>query len=479
MDSKILPRRTTIVATLGPSSSDPDTIRALAQAGMSVARINFSHGTYEEHRERIATVRAVSKQTGIPIACLQDLCGPKVRTGALSKPDGVLLETGNRFILTSDNVIGTTEKVSTTYKSLHLDIQPGEQVLLDDGAIELEVLEVQGRDLVTRVVHGGLLKPAKGINFPGSKLSVSALTEKDRKDVEFGLSLDVDLMALSFVRSAEDVLDLKEQLAKHGREDMPVIAKIEKPEALESLDSILDVVDGVMVARGDLGVEMPAEEVPMHQKEIIYKARRRGRVVITATQMLDSMILNPRPTRAESSDVANAIIDGTDAVMLSGETAVGKYPVETVSTMARIIEYTESMRHRIPWEWPSDTSLLERSSISRGVAKAACSVAEELDARYIITFSTSGNTARLVSHYRPTRPVLALAPTETICRQLALPWGITPILSKHYGSIEQLMLEGLDVVKEKGLVSPGDTAVVIFGTSLMPGVTDVMKVHRF
>ena len=472
-------RRTTIVATLGPVSSDPDTIKALVRAGMSVARINFSHGTYPEHRERIANIRAVSKQTGFPIACLQDLCGPKIRTGPMSEPDGVLLETGNRFVLTSDKLEGTADRVSTTYDRLHLDIQPGERVLLDDGAIELEVLKVQGHDLITRVVNGGLLKPAKGINFPGSELSVPALTEKDRKDVLFGLSLDVDMMALSFVRRAEDVLELKEYLATNGRADMPVIAKIEKPEALENLDSILDVVEGVMVARGDLGVEMPAEEVPMHQKRIIYEARRRGRLVITATQMLDSMILNPRPTRAESSDVANAIIDGTDAVMLSGETAVGKYPVETVSTMARIIEYTESMRHRIPWEWPSDSSLLERSSVSRAVAKAACSVAEELDARYIITFSTSGETARLVSHYRPGRPVLALAPSERVCRQLALPWGITPILSKHYESIEQLMFEGLDVVKEKGLVKPGDTAVVIFGTSLMPGATDVMKVHRF
>ena len=352
-------------------------------------------------------------------------------------------------------------------------------LLLDDGSMELEIENVRDGDVLTRVVRGGVLKPSKGINLPGTTLSVSALTDKDRKDAEFGLSLDVDFMALSFVRKADDVLDLKAFLAERGRADLPVIAKIEKPEALENLTAILDVVDGVMVARGDLGVELPAEEVPILQKKIIYEAHRRGRLVITATQMLESMIHNPRPTRAEASDVANAIIDGTDAVMLSGETAVGNYPVETVATMSRIASYTESMQGRIPWKWPSDTSLLERSSVSRAVAKAACRAAEELDARYLITFSESGSTARLLSHYRPNQPIIALTPSERVCRQLTLPWGITPVLSSHYETIEEMLLEGLGVLKKNGMVTTGDTAVVILGTTLLPGATDVMKIHHF
>jgi pyruvate kinase len=397
----------------------------------------------------------------------------------MSRPEGVTLIDGAEFTLTTERVAGTQTSVSTTYPKLAREVTPGEKILLDDGSIELEIENVRGGDVLTRVIRGGVLKPSKGINLPGTTLSVSALTDKDRKDAEFGLSLDVDFMALSFVRKADDILELKAFLAERGRADLPVIAKIEKPEALENLTAILDVADGVMVARGDLGVELPAEEVPMLQKKIIYEAHRRGRLVITATQMLESMIYNPHPTRAEASDVANAIIDGTDAVMLSGETAVGNYPVETVATMSRIANYTESMQGRIPWKWPSDTSLLERSSVSRAVAKAACRAGEELDARYLITFSESGSTARLLSHYRPKRPIIALTPSERVCRELTLPWGITPILSSHYETIEEMLLEGLGILKKNGLVATGDTAVVILGTTLLPGATDVMKVHCF
>lgn len=471
--------RTTIVATLGPATSDPESIENLIRAGMSVARINFSHGSYDEHRERVESIRAVSEKSGAHVACLQDLCGPKIRTGPLSNPEGVTLQDGAEFILTTEKVLGTAERASTTYDNMHEDVRVGESVLLDDGLIELKIERIQGRDVHTRVIHGGVLKPAKGINLPGSALSVSALTDKDREDVEYGLSLNVDYMALSFVRQADDILELKKLLAKNGREDMPVIAKIEKPEAMHNLEAILDVVDGVMVARGDLGVEMPAEQVPMLQKKIIYEAHRRGRLVITATQMLDSMIHNPRPTRAEASDVANAILDGTDAVMLSGETAVGKYPVKTVATMARIARHTESMWDRIPWKWPADSSLLDRSSVSRAVVKAACRTANELDARFVVTFTESGATARLASHYRPGQPIIALSSSKRVCRQLALAWGITPIFFNHYESLENMIKEGLELLITSGLVSAGDTAVMIAGTSLMPGATDVLKVHHF
>jgi pyruvate kinase len=471
--------RTTIVATLGPATSTPGAIESLITAGMKVARINFSHGTHAEHLERIEAVRTIAARTEKSVACLQDLCGPKIRTGSFETPEGVLLENGAPFILTSEPVTGSSSRASVTYEHFHEDVSEGEPVLLDDGLLELVIEKVEGRDVHTRVINGGVLKPSKGVNLPGSDLTVSALTAKDRQDVIAGLEMDVDYIALSFVRTAGDILELKELLAEQGREDMPVIAKIEKPEALDNLEEILDVVEGVMVARGDLGVEMPAEEVPMYQKKIIFAAQRRGKLVITATQMLDSMIHNPRPTRAEATDVANAILDGTDAVMLSGETAVGNFPVETVSTMARIARYTETMRSHTPAIWPEDTSLLDRSSVSLAVARAACRTAKEVDARFIVTFTGSGTTARLVSHFRPEQEILALSPSGEVCRQLALPWGVTPILFSQHETLETMISEGMEILRASGRVQPGDTAVMIAGTSLLPGATDVMKVHHF
>jgi len=471
--------QTTIVGTLGPASSDLDSIERLVRAGMSVARLNFSHGTHEDHRQNVDHIRAISVRMGTPIACIQDLSGPKIRTGPMSLTKGAELVDGAEFTLTADQVEGTEKCVSTNYSRLSRDVTPGESILLDDGSIELEVESVKGKDVLTRVVRGGLLTASKGINLPGTSLSVSALTEKDKKDAEFGLELGVDFMALSFVRKAEDILQLKEFLTERGRADLPVIAKIEKPEAVANLTAILEVVDGVMVARGDLGVELPPEEVPMLQKKIIYEARRRGCLVITATQMLESMIDNSHPTRAEASDIANAIIDGTDAVMLSGETAVGKYPVEAVTIMSRIASYTESMQSRIPWEWPEDTSLLERSSVSRAIARAACRIAEEIDATYLIAFSESGSTARLLSHYRPNHPIIVLTPSERACRQLTLPWGTTPIHCSQYETPEHMFAEGLDGLQKMGIVTSGDTAVIILGTTLLPGATDLMKVHYF
>jgi pyruvate kinase len=472
-------RRTNIVATLGPVSSDPDTLEKLIRAGMNVARLNYSHGTHEEHRQRLENVHAAARKLGTAVACLQDLSGPKIRTGHIAPPEGVLLQAGARFILTTDDVEGTAERVSTGYKSLPADVKAGERILLDDGQMELEVESVDGCEVVTRVVSGGHLKSNKGINLPGTKLSVSALTGKDRSDALHGIGIGVDYMALSFVRTAADVEELKEFLAANGRPDLPVIAKIEKPEAIHNLDNILAVCDGVMVARGDLGVELPAEQVPMIQKNIIFEAYRRGLIVITATQMLESMIHNPRPTRAEASDVANAILDGSDAVMLSGETAVGKHAVETVATMARIASHTESKNAHLPWHWPDGMSLLDRHSTARAVAKAACRAADELDARYVVTFTESGSTAILLSHFRPKCPIIAFTPSQDVYRRLALPWGVTPVMSVHYTSFEKMLDDGLGVLVHLGIVDKGDLVVVIFGTTLTPGATNIMKVHEF
>jgi pyruvate kinase len=472
-------RRTNIVATLGPASSDQATLERLIRAGLNVARLNYSHGSHEEHHQRLVNVHAAATRVGTSVACLQDLSGPKIRTSNLENPDGVVLEPGATFVLTSDACEGSAARVTTTYDRLPRDVKPGERILLDDGAMEIVVESVDGNDVVTRVINGGVLKPNKGINLPGTALSVSALTDKDRADVLHGLEIGVDFMALSFVRRAEDVSGLKDFLAAQGRPDMPVIAKIEKPEAMDNLASILEVADGVMVARGDLGVELPAEEVPMFQKTIIYEAYRRGLMVITATQMLESMISNPRPTRAEASDVANAILDGSDAVMLSAETAVGKYPVETVATMARIASHTESKQSRHAWRRPAESTLVGVHPTSLAVARAACETAEELKARYIIAFTESGTTARLVSHFRPDCHIMAMTPSKAVCRRLALPWGITPILSIHYESMEKMLEQGLDGISYLGLVEEGDVAVLLFGTSSMPGATNVMKVHTF
>jgi len=472
-------RRTNIVATLGPVSSDPDSLEKLIRAGVNVARLNYSHGSHEEHRQRLENVHAAARKLGAAIACLQDLSGPKIRTGHIAPPEGVLLEAGACFVLTTDEVEGTAARVSTSYRNLPADVKTGEKILLDDGLMEIEVESVRGNDVITRVISGGRLKSNKGINLPGTKLSVSALTAKDRSDALHGIEIGVDYMALSFVRTAADVTELKEFLAANGRPDMPVIAKIEKPEAIHNLDSILAVCDGVMVARGDLGVELPAEHVPMIQKKIIFEAYRRGLVVITATQMLESMIHNPRPTRAEASDVANAILDGSDAVMLSGETAVGEHAVETVETMARIVTYTESKNTRLPWHWPEGMSLLDRHSTSRAIAKAACRAADELDARYVVTFTESGSTARLISHFRPNCPIIAFTPSQEVYRRLALPWGVTPIMTVRYESLERMLDDGLGILRHLGIIDKGDLVVVIFGTTLTPGATNIMKVHEF
>src|SRR3990172_5107980 len=470
-------RRTKIVATLGPASQDPKTLEHLIEAGVDVVRLNSSHGTKEQHQQGLENVRRISKRLGRAVACLQDLPGPKIRTGEVSDEAGVELKEGASFVLTTEPMVGTAERVSTTYDLLPQDVEPGKHILLDDGVIKLEVVEVSGGEVKTRVMNGGRLKSNKGINLPGVRLSIPSLTDKDRRDADFGLSLDVDFMAQSFVRSKEDVQELRSFLDQRGRSDLPIIAKIEKPQAVDNLASILDVAEGVMVARGDLGVELPAEHVPILQKDIIRAANERGRVVITATQMLESMVARPRPTRAEATDVANAILDGTDAVMLSAETATGSYPVESVATMARIAEYTEKRlgpRRRRP-----ELAEVEGSPIARAVTRAACRAAEQLRARYVVAFTESGSTARLVSSSRPASRILAFTPHERVCRQLALTWGVTPLIASHHDTTDEMLDSGMKVLSSQHMVEPGDIAIVVCGTTTLKGATNMIKVIPF
>ncbi len=477
-------RRTKIVATVGPASRRPEMLERLVRAGVDVFRLNFSHGTHEEHLEVIRAAREIGARLHRPLALLQDLSGPKIRTGKVAG-EGVLLVRGARVAITTDtSVLGTAELISTTYEPLPRDVKAGEQILLDDGNLELRVLAIEGGRVVCEVVDGGLLKSSKGMNLPGVTLSTPALTDKDRKDLLFGLQHQVDYVAMSFVRRAEDVLEAKELVRSMG-EETPVIAKIEKPQAVDNLEAILAAADGVMVARGDLGVELGTEDVPIVQKRIIATANAAGKVVITATQMLESMIENPRPTRAEASDVANAILDGTDAVMLSGESAVGKFPVETVETMARIADYTEehgmaSIRPRRTDARSTDRPTAPTcpgTPVTRSLTRVAVSVAEELGCKMIVAFTESGITARLVALHRPRVPVVAITHDERVYRQLALWWDVVPVRSESFESADDLLAAGEGRLKARGLVERGDTILMLSGHSMAAAATNMMRVH--
>jgi pyruvate kinase len=468
-------RRTKIVATLGPASEAEDRIAALIDAGVNVFRLNFSHGTHDDHRVRFERVRRLAEQRRLPIAVLQDLQGPKIRTGTLEDGQPVALRDGTRFVITTRPVTGSATAVSTTYPSLPGDVKPGDRILLDDGLMELRVIATDATDVTTEVVHGGLLKEHKGINLPGVKLSTAALTEKDREDLDFGLELGVDYVALSFVRRPEDVTELKEIITSRGL-DTPIIAKLEKPEALEHLEAILEVTDGVMVARGDLGVELSPQQVPTAQKTIIRAANRRHKLVITATQMLESMIHNPRPTRAEASDVANAIFDGTDAVMLSGETAAGEYPIEVVQTMVAITLEAEAHLDRWGHGPHGDYRTTDEA---QAVAHAATDLAHDLDARVIVAFTRSGRTALFLSKLRPRVPILALTPSEITYRALALMWGATPLMCPAVTGIEEMIAEVEARVKAEGYAASGDVLVITGGLPLGTySPTNFLRVHR-
>src|SRR4030095_2698874 len=465
-------RHSKIVCTIGPASRGPRILKKLLAAGMDVARLNFSHGTHAEHLSCIQTLRATANKLGKTIAVLADLQGPKIRTGALASGQPVVLRAGQKFTITTAKILGDSTRVRTTFLPLPREVHRGDRVLLYDGLIELRVESVRSKEVNCRVVNGGALGEHKGINLPGVQLRVPALTPKDKADLKFALAQGADYIAVSFVRRPEDVLLAKSLIRRAGKET-PVIAKLEKPEAIENLEEILRVSDGVMVARGDLGVEMNPERVPVVQKNIIARAREFRRPVITATQMLESMTENPRPTRAEASDVANAIFDGSDAVMLSAETASGKYPVEAVRMMAGIIEEAESSITEF-----SRPATQEKLKVAETVAELVCHASRELHMKWIVVFTHSGFTARLISRYRPLVPIAAFSPEGETRRRLALVWGVAPLGIPDLRKVDQLAeISEKRLLKER-LVRNGDVIAIVAGTPMgVRGTTNFMKFH--
>ncbi|HEX9016222.1 MAG TPA: pyruvate kinase [Chloroflexota bacterium] len=467
-------RRTKIVCTIGPASSSEETLRAMIRAGMDVARLNFSHGTHESHAALISAVRRAAGEEGKVVAILQDLQGPRIRVGEIADGSATLLA-GATFVLTTSEVPGSAESATVHGAPLPQDVKVGDHILLDDGAIELQVVETRPTEVVCRVVVGGTLKPHKGLNGPGRTLSVPSITDKDVEDVVFGIEQRVDYVALSFVRSADDVNRLREIMAQHGAA-IPIMSKIEKHEAVAAFDEILEASNAIMVARGDLGIEVPAEQVPLLQKMIVAKSRAAGKPVVTATQMLDSMIRNPRPTRAEVNDVANAILDGTDATMLSGETAAGLYPVEAVATMARIAETTDAA---LPYaSLVRETSATPPRNTADAIGQAACEMSFELGARAIVAFTESGYTARTVAKHRPPCRLVAATPSETTLRRLALIWGVEPFLAPESESTEDMLRNVVGLAVKAGRASQGDLLVITAGLPLpASGRTNLLKLH--
>ncbi len=466
--------KTKIVATIGPSSSTRAVLEKLVDAGMNVARLNFSHGTYEEHGEVIKTIRSLSRTMNRPIGILLDLQGPKIRIGALKDGKPIDLKTGGTIRITTHKIVGTADKVSTTYSKLTDDVKKGDDILVDDGLIELKVLFKRKDTIKCKVINGGVLKEHKGINLPGVDVSAPSLTEKDRRDLNFGIKVGVDYFALSFVRKAEDLRQIKKFIKRQGH-NTPVIAKIEKPEAVDNLDEILEATDAIMVARGDLGVELNPEQVPCIQKRIIAAAIRANKPVITATQMLESMSFNPIPTRAEASDVANAIFDGTDAIMLSGETASGKYPVRAVKMMAKIAgraENSEFMKFNLHQE-KNPTDL-----VPHAVAHSAVNILQELNAKGIVVFSVSGSTAKLISKKRPSKPVYAFTPNPRVYNRLALIWGLTPLFIANIDNARRLIQASENILMDKQIARTDDLIIIVVGFGLKKGSTNVIKIHR-
>ena len=468
--------RTKIVCTIGPVSRDPETLASLIRAGMDVARLNMSHGEHDFHRENIQRIRQLSDELDKPVAILADLQGPKLRVGVM-QPGGVPLRAGDTLILTTEQITGEPGRVPVQYEHLPEVLKAGDRILIDDGLLELRVIDLENREIRTEVVTEGTLTSNKGLNLPNASLAIPAITEKDRQDLRFALEMQVDAVALSFVRSAAEVLELREQIRDVsilGR-PTPVIAKIEKPEAVHNIDAIIAAADGIMVARGDLGIEMSTEAVPMVQKMIIRKCNQAGKPVITATQMLDSMIRNPRPTRAEASDVANAILDGSDAIMLSGETAAGKYPTLAVETMARIACETEQARSSL-----AIGPILPQPGLtfSEAVAHASVDTAINLNAKAILAPTASGQTARTIARFRPPCPVVAATPSPITQRQLMFVWGVYPVLVPRTVSTDQVLKDAVEAAQRHGYVSEGDI-IVITGGSVGYGVgtTNLMKVH--
>ncbi|WP_069114276.1 pyruvate kinase [Jiangella alba] len=465
-------RRAKIVCTLGPATDSPERLRELIDVGMDVARFNLSHGSHAEHEERYLRVRKAATEAERNVGVLVDLQGPKIRLGEFAGGSAEL-EVGQTFVITVEDVDGTAERASTTYKGLPGDVEAGDAVLIDDGRLALEVTEVTDTDVVTTVVIGGKVSNHKGLNLPGTAVSVPALSEKDIDDLRWGLRIGADMIALSFVRSAADVDDVHRIMAEEGVR-LPVIAKVEKPQAVENLAEIVDAFDGVMVARGDLGVELPLWDVPLVQKRAVELCRRRAKPVIVATQMLDSMITNPRPTRAETSDVANAVLDGADAVMLSGETSVGAYPIETVTTMAKIVETVEEHGlERIP---PLGTKPRTKGG---AITKAAVETGVLLGAKYLVAFTQSGDSARRMARLRPGIPLLAFSPLSATRHQLALSWGIEAFTAEHVDHTDEMVKQVDRMLLEQERCRRGDLVIIVAGSPPgIPGSTNAMRVHR-
>jgi pyruvate kinase len=494
--------RTKIVCTIGPASRAPKMLRELIRSGMNVARLNFSHGDYETHGENVARIRRAADDIGQPVAILMDLQGPKLRVGEM-QGEGVTLTKGEEITLTTRPVVGHAAEIPVQFADLPQLVEPGDRILMDDGLLEVVVRSISSSkdDIRCQVITGGLLKSHKGMNLPHAHSSIPAITEKDRADLQFACDHQADWIALSFVRTAQEVLELKalvkdcaagtrsRALGGAGRPTL-VVAKIEKPEAIENIDAIIAAADGIMVARGDLGIEASPEDVPLMQKSVIKKCNEAGVPVITATQMLDSMIRNPRPTRAEASDVANAIFDGTDAIMLSGETAAGEYPLEAVQTMGKIAQRAESGMLSVlqqaalpPPRRPcrqeeAGQELSARPDIAEAVSHAACETARDLGAAAILTPTASGHTARMVAKYRPPMPIIAVTPSPAVQRQLCLYWGVYPLLAKRTANTDEVLADAMSAATTHGFVQPGDLVVMTAGSAgSTPGTTNLIRVQ--
>ncbi|MCI6857832.1 MAG: pyruvate kinase [Eubacterium sp.] len=468
-------RKTKIICTLGPATDQGDVLEQLMLSGMNVARLNFSHDTYENQKKRMDKVKALRQKHNLPVACLLDTKGPEVRLKTF-KDKKVTLERGQEFCLTTRDVEGTKEIVSVTHKDLHNDIKAGSSILIDDGLVELKVVSIKGQDIHCKVLNGGVISDRKGVNIPGVELSIPFMSDKDKEDLLFGIKEDVDFIAASFTRTADDILEMKQFLKENGGENIHIIAKIENSQGVDNIDEIINVCEGIMVARGDMGVEIPEEEVPIIQKMIIKKVIAAGKIVITATQMLDSMMKNPRPTRAETTDVANAIFDGTSAIMLSGETAAGAYPVEAVQMMARIASRTEqAINYHGRFD---DLPKSKNPNITDAICHATCSTAYDLDAKAIITVTKTGFSARMISRYRPGCDIFGCAMDEKVCRQLNLAWGVYPVLLGEEWEVFVLFERAINACKKQGLLQNGDVTVITSGVPIgRSGTTNMLKVQ--
>ena len=468
-------RRTKIVCTLGPSTDKEDVLRNLMKNGMNVARMNFSHGTHEEQKARLDMIKKLREELNLPVAALLDTKGPEIRIGD-AEGGKLELKPGQEFTLTTEEMLGTEKKVTITYKELYKDVEPGDSILIDDGLIGMEVVRIDESDIVCRVKNGGFISNHKGVNVPGVELNMPFVSPKDLADIVFAVEQDYDFIAASFTRTAEDIMEIRKILQEHGGEKIHIIAKLENKQGVKNCEDILRVADGIMIARGDMGVEIPLEEVPVIQKELIRKAMHMGKPVITATQMLDSMMKNPRPTRAETSDVANAIYQGTSAIMLSGETAAGAYPIEAVQTMAKIAERTEQdidySREFKP------RKLAEAPDVTSAISHATCTTAADLKAAAIVAVSKSGRTVSRIAKYLPVCPIIGCTTDERVYRQLNLLWGVTPVVMKEANTADELFDHAVELAEQKGLIARGELVVIAAGVPVgLSGTTNMMKVQ--